>query len=242
MAAIQPKNTDNIKVNIINEKTAASKVSFPDGTKIDSIVEYTGAAGVSLNAILKCTTLVLPLSSTIDLGNVANHFREMLIKEVTSSGQALSVGTDSAHSLTLKSNALDRVAIESDGDLAQDATNGGNLLWTKTSTAVAQAAATALTAAGTVITDALDLTSVFNHLTTVAASTGVQLWDAPIGAQITVINGGANALLVYPHSGAGTINGGVAGASVSVATATYNIFVRVSSTNWIGREIASAAA
>jgi hypothetical protein len=134
------------------------------------------------------------------------------------------------------------VTVETDGDLAQDATDGGNLLWTKTSTAVAQAAATGLTASGTIITDALDLTAVFNHVTTAAASTGVQLWDAPIGSQLVVVNSGANALNVWPHSGTGTINSGVAGAAVAVATNTYNVFVRVSSTDWIGREIASAAA
>jgi len=134
------------------------------------------------------------------------------------------------------------VTVETDGDLAQDATNGGNLLWTKTSTAVAQAAATGLTATGTIITDALDLTAVFNNITTVAASTGVQLWDAPVGAQITVVNSGANALNVWPHSGTGTINGGVAGAAVAIAAEAYAIFTRVSSTNWIGREIVSAAA
>lgn len=163
-------------------------------------------------------------------------------KEFTSSGMAQTLGSTTAHAVNLKSNNLTRVSLESDGDLAQDATNGGNLLWTKPSTGIAVAAATGLTAAGTIITDALDLTAVFNHVTTAAASTGVQLWDAPIGVEIIVVNSGANALNVWPHDGSGTLNGGAAGSAVSIATNAHAYFWRVSSTDWIAREITSAAA
>jgi hypothetical protein len=226
MADIQPKNTDTIRVNVITEKT--------------------GASGVSINSCVKANsaTALTPVSATIDLGGsaAATHYRKTFTKEITSEGQSITIGTNSAHSCDLKSTGLTRVSIGSDGTITQDATNGGSLVWTKTSTAVAQASATALTAAGTIISDALALVNVFNHVTTAAAATGVKLWDAPIGTKIEVVNSGANALNVFPHSASGTMNGGAAGAAVSVATNTYNIFVRVSSTNWIAREITSAAA
>ena len=226
MAAIQPKNTTDILVDKVDQKTAAT------GVKIQSLVHF------------KHTGTVVPLTATCDIGSstAAEHIRETFTKEVTSNGQALPVGTDSVHSLELKTNALTRVAIESDGDLAQDATNGGNLLWTKASTGIAVKHANTLTAAGTLISDALDLTAVFNVLTTVAASTGAQLWDAPVGTMIIVVNAGANALALYPHSGTGTINGGSAGVSVSIATASLALCVRDTSTNWIAREIAAPAA
>lgn len=244
MADIQPKNTDTIRVNSIKEKTGGTGVTIENIAKIDDIREDTGGAGVSLNQIVKFLSAILPLTANIDLGTstAAQHIKEAFIKELTSNGQALTLGTDSAHSVDLKTSGSTRVSLESDGDLAQDGTNGGNLLWTKASTAVAQAAATSLTAAGTIITDALDLTAVFNHITTAAASSGVQLWDAPIGSKIEVVNSGANAVNVFPHSGTGTINGAAGGAAVSVATNAHAYFVRVSSTNWIGREITSAAA
>lgn len=241
MADIQPKNTNTVRVDAIDEKTPAAGISLKKTTKVDTINEYTASNGVHINGIIKATTAVIPKSATIDLGTstAAEHYREAFLKEVTSNGQDITAGTDSAHSVQFKSNALNRVNIDSSGNLNQDATNGGNLVWTKASSAVAQAFGSAISAAGTVITDATDLTAVFNNVTTVAASTGVQLWDAPQGAMIIIRNAGANALNVFPHSGTGTINGGAGGAAVSVATSSLSIFWRVSSTNWIGIEIAN---
>lgn len=93
---------------------------------------------------------------------------------------------------------------------------------------------TAVSAAGSAITDATDLTAEVTDVGTVASSTGVQLPDAAQGKVFLVRNSGANTLTVYPHSAAGTINGGSAGAGVSVATTEIAIFVRTTSTNWIG--------
>jgi hypothetical protein len=227
MAAIQPKNTDDIRVNVIREKTAAT--------------------GVTINRAIQVVDqgAVVPVDATTDLGTstAAEHFQEAFVKEVTSNGQALALGTDSAHSIDLKTNATTRWSMESDGDLAQDTTNGGSILVTKQSTAVvAGVAATGLTAAGTTISDALALTCVFNNLTTVAASTGAKLWDAPLNTLIFVRNAGANALLLYPHSGSGTLNGGGAGSSVSIATGAMAMCWKVSSTNWIAIEFTVANA
>jgi hypothetical protein len=55
------------------------------------------------------------------------------------------------------------------------------------------AIATALTAAGTVITDALDLTADTNVIGTCAAGAGVQLPATELGDSVEIYNGGANA-------------------------------------------------
>ncbi len=245
MADIQPKNTDTIRVNAIKEKTGGSGITLGHTLKADTIIESTVGNGVRLNTAMKMlTTGLVPLSATIDIGTTtaAEHIRVAYAKALNSTGQALTVGTGSAHAVDLATNSLTRFSVLSNGDLSQNSSNGGNILCTKTSTAVAQAVASTLTAAGTTISDALALTSVMNNITTVAANTGVGLWDAPIGACLLVRNAGANTLKVYPHSASGTMNGGGAGGSVTVATGTLNLFFRLSSTDWIALEFTVAAA
>lgn len=58
-----------------------------------------------------------------------------------------------------------------------------------------------LTAAGSANTDALQLNSANNRVTTTAAGTGVRLPPLEVGSMVTVMNSGANALLVYPGTG-----------------------------------------
>jgi hypothetical protein len=94
----------------------------------------------------------------------------------------------------------------------------------------------AVTAAGTVITDATDLAAEHNTLTTVGASTGVQLPDWPIGSIIFVKNAGANTVNVFPHSATGDIytasTGAGAGTAVTIASAKKGRFVRLTSVIW----------
>ena len=83
--------------------------------------------------------------------------------------------------------------------------------------------ATGLTAAGTTITDALQLNAAINFVDTAAASSGVKLPpNAAVGSVVVVINRGANALNVYPATSTGTINGGAAGAAKSLAVTDYS--------------------
>lgn len=86
-----------------------------------------------------------------------------------------------------------------------------------------------LTAAGSSATDALQLSAVFNRVSTVALSTGVKLPPAETGAMVAVANDGANSLTVYPATGA-TIDGG---ASVAIATTKRRIFIGISPTVWV---------
>jgi len=75
--------------------------------------------------------------------------------------------------------------------------------------------ANTLTAAGTTNADALRLNAIHNRVTTTASGTGVLLPPIEPGAEVTVMNSGANALLVYP---------GTTGAQINALTATTGGF------------------
>lgn len=90
-----------------------------------------------------------------------------------------------------------------------------------------------ITAAGANLAAATLISEEVNFVTTVPASSGVRLDSIiPVGEIQEVVNLGANALNVYPHSASGTINGGVAGAAQSVATGKTARFLRRSVTDW----------
>lgn len=109
-----------------------------------------------------------------------------------------------------------------------------NAVATNTTTSCSmKSCATALTAAGTVIGDALALTSLVNIVTTAAASTGVKLPDVDIGVEVVVQNNGGNTMNLFPPTSAGTINAGSAGAAVTIAAAAGNRAIRISTTDWL---------
>lgn len=90
--------------------------------------------------------------------------------------------------------------------------------------------ATNLTATGSASTDALQLTAGVNVFGTVAASTGCTLPNQ--GGLIAVINGGSNALLVYPGTGKQVNDGTVSTGGYSVANGKTAMFVKAGS-RWI---------
>jgi hypothetical protein len=89
----------------------------------------------------------------------------------------------------------------------------------------------ALTAAGSTQGTGTALTKAINNVTTVAASTGVVLPTAVAGYVIIVRNGGANALNVYPATGA-AINAGAANAAHSLPVGAMIQYVAMSTTQW----------
>jgi hypothetical protein len=92
--------------------------------------------------------------------------------------------------------------------------------------------ATTLTATGTTNADALALSATINQVSTTAASTGVRLMSPESGSGVVVINSGANALLVYPSTGA-QINALTATTGgFSVAAGGRALFVGTGSANW----------
>ena len=108
MADIQPKNTDTIRVNKIKEKTGGSSITLDNNTLVDTLLEKTVGNGVRLNAILKATTALLPLSANIDIGSttIAEHIRKVYAQALAASGQSLTVGTLTAHDAIMQANAV----------------------------------------------------------------------------------------------------------------------------------------
>lgn len=95
--------------------------------------------------------------------------------------------------------------------------------------------ATGLTAAGANKGNSLQVTGTPTavNVTTTAAGTGIALPASWVGAEITVANNGANALLVYTNQGlTETINALGTTVGFSVAPATINIFYCFAQGQW----------
>lgn len=114
------------------------------------------------------------------------------------------------------------------GALARDIARGGTSAGS--AQAINGAVATGLTAAGTSISDALDLNATVNVIDTCAAGAGVQLYSMQIGDEMEVYNGGANACLVYPDSATVAINQLAVGSAMTLAINTGCKYRKVSST------------
>lgn len=94
--------------------------------------------------------------------------------------------------------------------------------------------ATGLTATGSDQSGAFEVTTAKAAFSTVAASTGAVLdSDAAPGDTQMIYNGGANALTVYPPSGA-KINGLATNAGILLGTNTACEFYCLSTTQWTG--------
>ena len=93
--------------------------------------------------------------------------------------------------------------------------------------------APSVSAAGTTISDATDLTASVNYVSTVAASTGVQLYFGGVGDSMVVYNGGANTLKVYPPSTSHSINQLSAGTAMNLAANTFCAYYLVTTTRVI---------
>lgn len=96
------------------------------------------------------------------------------------------------------------------------------------STAICGDGETGLVATGTTSADALQLSKVWNAITTSSASTGVILPNCT-GGFCGIRNDSGQTIVVYPGSG-NTIN--AAAASVNLATATSMLCFKTSATTW----------
>lgn len=111
---------------------------------------------------------------------------------------------------------------------AVDITRGG--LSAGTARAINGQIATGLTAAGTTISDALDLNSSINVVSTAAAGSGVQLPSMMLGDLVEVYNGGTGAMYVYPDQSTVAINQLSAGSGVLLAPNTGLMVRKTTST------------
>jgi hypothetical protein len=109
----------------------------------------------------------------------------------------------------------------------------GSGLGTLSVSAIVQDVGTAISAAGTSQGTATALTNTLNGLSSVAAGAGVVLYAGSAGDCQLVYNGGANAVRVYPPSGA-TINGLAANTPHILATNTACEYWFLSATQVFG--------
>lgn len=97
---------------------------------------------------------------------------------------------------------------------------------------VVSSVATALTATGTTQGTALTVSADVNFVSTVAAGTGVILYNGVIGDSCFVMNdGGANPLTVYPPTG-GKFNNLATNGGFSLPANTPVWCVKVTATRW----------
>lgn len=94
--------------------------------------------------------------------------------------------------------------------------------------------ATGLTSTGTDQSGAYEITTAKAYFSTVGAGSGAKLSSqAAAGDEQMIYNGGANALLIYPPSGA-AIKPVATNKSITLATNTACIFHCISTTQWVG--------
>ena len=97
-----------------------------------------------------------------------------------------------------------------------------------------QSVSSAFTALGTNLATAAPLTALVTNVASAAAGTGVALpASAPIGAFITVRNGGANDIKVYTPVATDSINSTTGSITLTTLNKQVGIFVRVTATAWI---------
>jgi len=89
--------------------------------------------------------------------------------------------------------------------------------------------ATGLVAVGSTAADALQLSAVWNTITTSSSGTGVKLPPTEAGAMVGIRNDSGQTVTVYPATSS-TIN--AAASSVSLATAKTMILFATSATTW----------
>lgn len=161
------------------------------------------------------TILNLPLTGSTSV----NYLQ--IDQAATGAGPIISAqGTDTNIGLTISAKGTGVVNSTSDMSVA-----GYNY----------RSGATGLTAAGTTQATGFAIAKTNNVFTTVAASSGATLPNRPpvngAFAEFLIVNGGANALLLYPPSGL-SINALAANASLSVAAGASIRGVQVSTTNY----------
>lgn len=76
--------------------------------------------------------------------------------------------------------------------------------------------AATLSAAGTTLATATEVTAAHSYVTTVAAGAGVKLSAVEAGKPWSVSNAGANALLLYPPTASFAFNGAAAGDPITI--------------------------
>lgn len=176
---------------------------------------------------------LLPNTSlAYDIGLVASLWRAVYTALVHSGANELILSSGASGGISFRVSTFVCWRLnEFTGGLDQNATNGGDITFSKNNTGVNETVAGGLTATGTVAGDALLLAKRVNILGTVASGTGVKLpATIPVGGRITIANHGLNTLTVYCNTGHTIVVTG--GASITVGASMGVELIGISSTTW----------
>jgi hypothetical protein len=137
----------------------------------------------------------------------------------------LQITNASAETRFLNSSSGTMWSINNSGNLVQDATNGGDIVFARANTGVRNTVVTGIGAAGSASADATVLTSAFTNITSGTATQGVRLQGFPVGMVVAVRNQSATTFLVYPPTGGNILGYGTDAAASIAVNATIWCFV-----------------
>lgn len=243
--AIQPKNTVDIKVDTIVSKTASAGVKV-EGLRfkangIDAVVSTD--MPISLDGTVRWrfdSSNSFNLNPEADLarsiGTSSKNLLNLYAQNVFVSGGNQSIGTISSHTLKVLTNNLERLEIETDGDIAVNATNGGNLVFARDGYGVVVAGAATFSATGTTQVAAAAIAKLITMVTsaTGASNDSVRLPTASshLFKQFMIINESGATINVFPDSGS-QINDAGTNSAITMADNTRRLFFAVTGTRWI---------
>lgn len=165
--------------------------------------------------------------------HVLNAIAVTRITDVTDVSKALALNYASATTATTTTINVSQTADRTWS--IPDATStflGTDVAQIVTNKSVYEPSSVTLTAAGTNQGTATAITSMYNVVTSVAASTGVRLpVPTQSGFRCTIVNRGANTLNIYPASSA-AIDGAAANAAVTLVTNATLVLESSSGTQW----------
>jgi len=230
--ALQTNGTTALTVDasgIVHVGTTVSSISS-QGNRLALVIKGKGTAASDGIGVLALTTNTANATAT-NVGNIEWHMTDNSSSSGTRVGYIamFASGSTANNRGSLMDFATKPDGVSGTGTSAMTIDANGNL---KLSFYFYSSSNTAVTAAGSTQGTATALTVQLSHVTTVALNTGVIL-PTPIaaGLRITVRNGGANALNVYPHSG-GNIAGTGTNVAISVDVGTVLDFISFDTTNW----------
>lgn len=244
--AIQPKNTVDVKFDTVVSKTASAGVKV-EGLRfksngIDAVASTD--MPISLDGTVRWnfdSSNSFNLNPQADLarsiGTSSKNLLNIYAQNMFVSGGNQSIGTVSSHTLKVLTNNLERLEIETDGDIAVNATNGGNLVFARDGYGVAVSGAATFSATGTTQIAAAAITKLITMVTTATGASADSL-RLPTAAShlfkgpFLIINESGATLNIFPDSGS-NINDAAANAAITMADNTRRFFYAVTSTRWI---------